>query len=113
MARSELLLGRSVCAAGQPVRIQASWCVRLSESDRDSPALTGRPGTALMVPAGALAGWEITQHPDAWPAYQQRVGPVLDAAAQAMFRLWQYSHCGAHHERDQRLSSGRWPSGGI
>jgi shikimate kinase len=68
---------------------------------------------AFMVPAGALAGREITQHPDTWPAYQQLVGTVLDAAAQAMFRLWQYSHCGAHHERDPRLSFGRWPSAVI
>ncbi len=82
------------------VRIGSAWT---NVSDWD----------AFMVPAAALAGWEITQHPDTWPAYQQRVGTVLDAAAQAMFRLWQYSHCGVRHERDQRLSSGRWPSAVI
>jgi energy-coupling factor transporter ATP-binding protein EcfA2 len=34
---------------------------------------------AFRVPAAALAGREITQHPETWPAYQQLVGTVLDA----------------------------------
>jgi hypothetical protein len=41
----DLLLRRSVCAAGRPVRSQVSRCMRLSGSDRDFPALTGRSGT--------------------------------------------------------------------
>jgi|SRR5208282_3680760 len=68
---------------------------------------------AFMVPAGALAGWKIAQHPDTRPAYQQLVGTGLDAVAQAMFRLWRYSHCGAHHERDRLLSFGRWSSAAM
>jgi hypothetical protein len=39
------LLGRSVCAAGQPARPQVSRCTGLSVSDRDFPTLTGRSGT--------------------------------------------------------------------
>ena len=39
------LLGRSVCAAGQPARSQVSRCIGLSGSDRKFPPLTGRSGT--------------------------------------------------------------------
>jgi uncharacterized protein len=41
----DLVLRRSVCAAGQPACTQVSWCIGLSGSDRDFPALTGRSGT--------------------------------------------------------------------
>jgi hypothetical protein len=74
------LLKRSVCAAGQPARIQVSRCVRLSGSDRDFPALTGLSGTRRARPlrpelaaplgvcpspllgrcAGGRAGWRLS-----------------------------------------------------
>jgi len=38
----DLLLRRSFCAAGQPACTQVSRCMRLSGSDREFPALTGR-----------------------------------------------------------------------
>jgi hypothetical protein len=41
----DLLLRRSVCAAGQPARPQVSPCIGLSASDREFPPLTGRSGT--------------------------------------------------------------------
>jgi hypothetical protein len=60
------LLRRSVCAVGQPAHIQVSRCVRLSESDRDFPALTGRSGTQRARPlrpelAAVLGGWPVSQ----------------------------------------------------
>jgi cytidylate kinase len=36
---------------------------------------------AFMVPAAALAGREITQHRETWPAYRQLVGAVVAAMA--------------------------------
>jgi hypothetical protein len=42
---SDLLLRRSVCAAGQPARPQVSRGIGLSGSDREFPALTSRSGT--------------------------------------------------------------------
>jgi hypothetical protein len=39
------LFRRSVRAAGQPACTQLSRCIKLSGSDREFPALTGRSGT--------------------------------------------------------------------
>ncbi len=41
----DLLLRRSVCAAGQPAYSQVRRRIRLSASDRKFPSLTGRSGT--------------------------------------------------------------------
>ncbi len=69
-ARPDPLLRRSVCAAGQPARIQVSRCVRLSESDSDFPALTGRSGTQrarrplrpeLAAPLGVWPSSQLTR----------------------------------------------------
>ena len=35
----------------------------------------------FMVPAAALAGRDIRQHPDTWPAYRHLVRAVIDATA--------------------------------
>ena len=42
---SDRLLGRPVCAAGQPASMQVSRCIGLSGSDRKFPGLPGRSGT--------------------------------------------------------------------
>ena len=64
-------------------------------------------------------GWsDLAQRADEWLRGAPRADHSREASnaadsRKAMFRLWQYSHCGAHHERDQRLSFGRWPSAVI
>ena len=36
---------------------------------------------SLMIPAAALAGRDIRQHPETWPAYRQFARAVVDAVA--------------------------------
>lgn len=45
------------------------------------PAYVVLDWDAFMMPAAALAGREITQHREAWPAYRQLVGTVLATIA--------------------------------
>ena len=63
---SDRLVRRSVCPPGQPANTQVSWCITLSGSDREFPALTGRSGTQRarsLRPelAAVLGGWPLSQ----------------------------------------------------
>ncbi len=62
----DLMLRRSVCAAGQPAYSQVSRCIEPSGSDRGFPALTGRSGTQRARPlslelAAPLGVWMSSQ----------------------------------------------------
>jgi hypothetical protein len=72
------LLRRPVCAAGQPACPQVSRCIRLSGSDREFPALTGRSGTQRARPprpelVAALGGSPRTK--DTQPLASVFLGP--------------------------------------
>jgi hypothetical protein len=104
------LLGRSVCAAGQPVCTQVNRCIGLSGSDRKFPALTGRSGTqrarSLRPELAALLG--------VWPSYQL-AGYVGGRAG------WQLSGAVAVHDcctgPGRLVSASRdpddWPAGQL
>ena len=62
--RSDPLLRRSVCAAGQPARPQVSRCIGLSASDREYLVLTGRSGTQRARPPWARSGHLFCQSAD-------------------------------------------------
>ena len=68
--RSDPLLRRSVCAAGQPACPQVSGGIGLSGSGREFPALTGRSGTQRARPlrsrtaVGTSASWSLSSPGD-------------------------------------------------
>jgi hypothetical protein len=67
LAGCDPLLGRSVCAAGQPACTQVSRCIGLSGSDREFPRFAARSGTQRARGIGHDQEVRVRGHEKTWP----------------------------------------------